>query len=131
MSVKDMLSETLPIAMMIAAPVALVVGILFLVNMRRKLVKSKSKGDVAVFTALSSTMILCICACCFCAGHTGVRELKEIRTYEVELEQKSQEYIVFINGQEVSADKINVNKYDKNSVEINDAKKEIYITVTG
>lgn len=131
MSVKDMLSETLPMAMMIAAPVALVIGILFLINMRKELAKKQSKSDVAIFTALGSTMMLCICACCFGIGYTGVRELKETKTYKAELEQKSQEYIVFVNGQEVSVDKININKYDKNSVEINDAKKEIYITATG
>lgn len=128
MSVKDMLSETLPMAMMIAAPIALVVGILFLINMRRELAKSKSKSDVAIFTALGLTMMFCICACCFCAGYTGVRELKETKTYKAELEHKSKEYVIYVDGQEVSADKLNIDKYDKDSIGINDEKKEIYIT---
>lgn len=128
MSVKDMLGETLPMAMMIAAPVALVIGILFLINMRKELAKKQSKSDVAIFTALGSTMMLCICACCFCAGYTGVRELKETKTYKAELEQKSKEYVIYVDGQEVSADKLNIDKYDKDSIGINDEKKEIYIT---
>lgn len=128
MSIKDMLSETLPMAMMIAAPFALAIGVMFLIKMRSELAKSKSKSDVAIFTALGSTMMLCICACCFCAGYTGVRELKETKTYKAELEHKSKEYVIYVDGQEVSADKLNIDKYDKDSIGINDEKKEIYIT---
>jgi len=129
--VKDLFGETIPMAMMIASPVAFVFGILLVINMRKEMVKNKSKSDVVIFTSIGLMMVLCICVSCFGIGYAGVCELKETKAFKAELFQKSKEYVVYVNGQEVSVDKINISKYNTDDIEINDTEKEIYIITTG
>lgn len=54
----------------------------------------------------------------------------EQHKYVEELTNKSQSYVIYVDGRIVDIDKIDITKYRKNHIKIDDNKHEIYITTS-
>lgn len=119
----DDLSTTFVIVSIIIFAIGVIIAIVW--------VKSKSDSDVFDFitlTLFSSSIIVCIIGLIIsCKIMSDARELYDETLYEY-IEEK--DYTLYINGTERDTNKMNIRqlKFRWDRTEVDDEKKEIYIT---
>lgn len=91
---------------------------------KEKVANVLSEKRIANIISTSFLLLFMLTGICFC------NLSYEQHKYVEELTNKSQSYVIYVDGHIVDINKIDITKYRKNHIKIDDNKREIYITTS-
>lgn len=91
---------------------------------KEKVANVLSEKRIANIISTLFLLLFMLTGICFCGLSC------EQHKYVEELTSKSQSYVIYVDGRIVDIDKIDITKYRKNHIKIDDNKHEIYITTS-
>ena len=91
---------------------------------KEKVANVLSEKRIANIISTSFLLLFMLTGICFCGLSYEQHE------YVEELTNKSQSYVIYVDGRIVDINKIDITKYRKNHIKIDDNKHEIYITTS-
>lgn len=91
---------------------------------KEKVANVLSEKRIANTISTLFLLLFMLTGICFCGLSC------EQHKYVEELTNKSQSYVIYVDGRIVDIDKIDITKYRKNHIKIDDNKHEIYITTS-